>query len=157
MEIWKGVLGYENHYEVSNNGVIRNSKNRRVLKGSIHSSGYVYVTFTVDNEVSSHRVHRIVAIAFCDDRLWWKNVVNHKDGIKTNNHPSNLEWITHKENVIHSRRSGLNKSKLSEKDVVEIREMFSQGVSKRELGFMYGVTESNINAVIKRKTFKYLA
>jgi ribosomal protein L24E len=45
-------------------------------------------------------IHRLVAQAFienCDE----KDFVNHKDLDKTNNNPSNLEWVTHSENIIH--------------------------------------------------------
>lgn len=37
-------------------------------------------------------------------------VVNHKNGIKDDNTPSNVEWATYQENNLHAMRTGLNNS-----------------------------------------------
>lgn len=49
------------------------------------------------------KVHRLVAIAFCDGRSEERNEVNHIDYNRTNNYYKNLEWVTHRENVQHSK------------------------------------------------------
>ena len=158
MERWKKVVNFEDFYEVSDEGRIRNIKTGRVLKGSVHSSGYIYVTFNIGNNVYSNRVHRLVALAFLSKKKSSDEVVNHKNGNKKDNSLANLEWMSHKENAIHSRKTGLNKTKLSREDVYLIRERFETGVNnKKELARLFGVTESNINSVVKKKTFKYLS
>ncbi len=48
-------------------------------------------------------VHRIVAGAFLPG-VGGKVLINHKNGIKTDNNVSNLEWCTNQENIIHSFR-----------------------------------------------------
>jgi hypothetical protein len=55
-----------------------------------------------------HQVHRLVAKEFIpnDDP---KKEINHKDGNPKNNHVSNLEWVTHSENLIHAHANGLVK------------------------------------------------
>lgn len=53
------------------------------------------------------RVHRVVAQRFIPNPEN-KSDVNHIDGIKTNNHITNLEWMTRTENLYHSLRNGLH-------------------------------------------------
>lgn len=51
--------------------------------------------------------HRIICGAFHGPPADWSLEVNHKDGIKTNNRPTNLEWMTTLENMAHARAHGL--------------------------------------------------
>jgi hypothetical protein len=114
-EIWHPCAGFETHYEVSNMGNVRSveryvnngHKNglkklpMRVLKPALGKSGYLLVTLSVDNTQSSQNVHRLVARAFIPNETN-RPQVNHKNGIKTDNALSNLEWMTASENGFHS-------------------------------------------------------
>lgn len=53
-------------------------------------------------------MHRLVAKAFIINPFN-KEAVNHKDGNRSNNKVENLEWVTAKENVIHSYKYGNRK------------------------------------------------
>ncbi len=53
-------------------------------------------------------IHEIVALVYLWEKPDWY-IVNHKDGIKLNNNPENLEYITYSENLIHSIRVLWNK------------------------------------------------
>lgn len=60
----------------------------------------------IDHRPQCRKVHREVALAFIPNPYNLPEV-NHIDGDKHNNHVSNLEWVTHQQNVQHSFDTGL--------------------------------------------------
>ena len=100
-EEWKFVELHELRWEVSSEGRVKTQKTGSITMGSPHN-GYnvVYCGKT------SARVHRLVALAFCAKEEG-KDIVNHKDGVKTNNHMDNLEWVSESENAKHAHANGL--------------------------------------------------
>ncbi len=116
-EIWHPCAGFETHYEVSSLGRVRSIARHvphhkggfrlspaRVLRQAISGSGYALVSFCVDGVKSNQSVHRLVARAFISNEAN-KPQVNHKNGVKTDNFVSNLEWVTASENGLHSYRT----------------------------------------------------
>lgn len=80
-------------------------KPERQLKARINSRGYLAVRLCGKTKM----VHRLVAEYFCNYQPDSHNdVVNHIDGDKLNNHYSNLEWCTMRDNLLHARRTGLH-------------------------------------------------
>lgn len=109
-EIWKPVLNYESSHKVSNLGRVKSLPRKyclqeRVLKPS-RVAEYDHVVFSVDGKQKGAFVHRLVAEAFIPNTES-KREVNHIDGDKTNNHVSNLEWNTSKENTEHANGLGI--------------------------------------------------
>lgn len=107
-EIWKDVEDYEGYYAVSNFGNIRRikgNKSNKNLKPRSCSTGHGYrpasIDLTVSGKSKSVRVSRLVAQAFIPNHEN-KPQVNHIDFNPQNNHISNLEWVTPKENFYHS-------------------------------------------------------
>jgi phosphomevalonate kinase len=99
-EIWKPCFNYENKYEVSNTGKVRKIKTKRELIGHISISGYKRVSLSKDNKNINRTIHRLVIQSFIGNIP--NKVVNHKNGIKTDNRLENLEWVTISENTKHS-------------------------------------------------------
>lgn len=100
-EIWKQFL--DTSYYVSNLGRIRNLKNNNLLTGTVGKEGYTRCTLRVNNTSKSYLIHKLVYFTFNDVAEIEGYVVNHKDGDKTNNSLSNLEYITNAENVLHGK------------------------------------------------------
>lgn len=101
-ELWRAVVGYNNHYYVSNYGrvkVVEKGKTKCIL--SQKEKSYLMVVLSKDGIKKLRLVHKLVATAFIPP-IEGKLYVNHKDGHKYNNLISNLEWCTLKENAQHS-------------------------------------------------------
>ena len=113
IEKWKPIKGYEDLYEVSNLGNIKNSKGK-ILKSALCKNGYRSVSLWKKNKGKTYFIHRLVAEAFV---LNYENKtdINHKDGNKENNKADNLEWCTRKQNIHHSWKNGLSKKVMGEK------------------------------------------
>jgi hypothetical protein len=82
----------------------REGKLREVKPNINKKRGYMYARTSNKNYIIS----RLVASAFIPNPEN-KPTVNHKDGDKHNNHVSNLEWATYKENNQHAINNGLTR------------------------------------------------
>lgn len=95
---WRPVPGYEGFYEVSNSGQVKSIyRYKKILKPMISNTGYERVDLFKNKVRKQFSVHRLVAMAFIDNKDK-KPFVNHKDENKRNNNVDNLEWVTHIEN-----------------------------------------------------------
>lgn len=97
IEIWKQIDENKNYY-ISNLGNFKSK--RKLLKLNINARGYLYCNISTNAKVSKVKIHILVAKYFVNNPEN-KDTVNHKDGIKTNNIFTNLEWLTRRENIQH--------------------------------------------------------
>lgn len=104
-EEWKQIEGYEKDYEISSFGQIKSVKNGvdKFMRAVARYRDYPRVSLSKEGKQKGFAVHRLVAIAFIDNPEN-KPHINHIDGNKKNNHVSNLEWCTHKENMDHYQK-----------------------------------------------------
>ena len=115
IETWKDIKGYEGIYQASSYGRIRsldryivNSKGKQLFKPGKditlipNSDGYLQFKLCRDGSYKTVKVHQIVANTFIlkpDDGTY---EVNHIDCNRSNNRVENLEWVTHKDNILYS-------------------------------------------------------
>lgn len=99
MVAWADVPGFEGLYQISDQGDLRSVRSGKVLAKNLAGDGYVKADLWRDNQRTQTTIHRLVAAAFVPGS---GDEVNHKNGIKTDNRASNLEWCSRSENVVHS-------------------------------------------------------
>lgn len=119
VEEWRPVLGYEGIYEISSFGRLKRLSryiekwddwNEDIILAT--SAGkkkqYLKVSLRKDGKPTSISVHRLVGLHFLPI-IDGKPHINHKTGVKTDNHYSQLEWCTPQENNEHGVAMGLLK------------------------------------------------
>ena len=162
------IEGFSNYY-VTDTGLVysRNYNNTgrlKQLKQSQVWSGYFIVRFYKNSKTTRFLVHRLVAQAFIPNPKN-KPVVNHKNGIKTDNRVENLEWSTHSENQQHkylvlkqhgSRFGKFGKNNPSSKHLYQIKNgmVVADFWGCKEAQRKTGISFKNISACClgKRKT-----
>ena len=177
MKQWKFIRGSK-YLQVNEDGnvrVISSSIVRKdgkpytikehIIKPYKIKCGYLAIHLHYDLDQSA-LVHRLVMEAFCPIDNMESFDVNHKDGDKTNNKLSNLEWCTKIENMAHARNTGLfhpeNRfgekhpmCKLSSADVQKIRDLLAEGKhTQHSIAVMYGVNDTTIHEIKYHKTRK---
>lgn len=107
-KVWRDIKDYEDSYMIDNIGNIYSKKRKRLLK-QCNVGRYSQVTLhSLNGKMKTYRTHQLVGEYFVDgyeDGL----ELNHKDGDRYNNKSSNLEWVTHQFNILHSHDMGLTK------------------------------------------------
>lgn len=139
-------------YAVNALGQVFSFKTYKILKPLISSVGYEQVCLYGGTGPKRPFIHRLVAEAF----LGRSNLdVNHKDGNPRNNKLENLEFCSRQENIIHTYRTGLKRTKLTDAQILEIRRRYSSE-SIISLGKEFGVGHAMISKIAKGKLYKHL-
>lgn len=167
MEKWK-TLQYNGRayrkYEVSSLGRLRRKPSGELCK--VHKNSFGYIGYYMPLEAGEDKrkyikLHRAVACSFLQNEKQLSDV-NHRDGDKTNNSVDNLEWVCHRDNMVHARRKGLFKAqsgrprKLQPDDIQYIRKN-PDGLSNYMLAKMFGVCKKTMKDIRACKTYRDIA
>lgn len=133
----------------------------------IHKQGYWVLMPKVNKKPHSVKLHRLVAevwlepptqelIDICKQYKYPSVHVNHKDGDKTNNLPSNLEWCTNAQNVKHTWENGLStgakgeengRATITEDLVHQMCVEFEKGMTPKEAVEYFGVSRQQASKI----------
>jgi len=167
VEEWRTVA--HGFYEVSNLGRIRRAKPGRgarvgrILTPTLLPIGYESVPILKRRLY----IHALVAEAFLGPKPDGC-VVDHVDGNKQNNLPSNLEYVSRAENNRRACAMGLlppppihvgeenHNAKLDATKVREIRLRRTEGEALSALASEFGVSDSTVSSIALGKTWKHL-
>lgn len=129
----------------------------RSVKGHYYKirpeQGYLRVGFRMNGKIAHKLVHRLVAQAFIPNP---NNLpqVNHKDGDRTNNNVSNLEWCDNYYNMKYREKFGISNTESQGVPVFAINLSTLQASwfkSRSEAERDLGVCHQNISHVITGK------
>ena len=131
-------------------------------------TGYPTVMFSVDQVRMAAAAHRVVWMVENHSAIPKGMEMNHKDGIKSNHHPSNLEIVTRSQNAIHccrvlgrkpkAQRGESNAmAKMTESQVLEIREMCkNKSMAQSRIAKRYGITQAAVSCIHLRLSWAHL-
>lgn len=168
-EEWLPIMNYEGCYSISSYGRVRREKRGygtyigKILAICPDKQGYVVYVLSNNDIKKTFKAHFLVAIHFIGPPSKILEI-NHKDGTKINNHYSNLEYITPKENMQHAHRNGLvryslgdnnGSSKISESIVIKIRNEYIPRINSQSmLGRKYKISQTQVGRIINYKRWK---
>jgi hypothetical protein len=176
------ILG--GNYEVSDHGDVRRTGSARNLRPFRQPrGGYLLVKPSIGGRAKNVTVHSLVAVAFLGARPHGAQV-NHRDGNKSNNAASNLEYVTASENMAHAIRMGLRpppspvldyrgqhwtqrrpeairgeknaRAKLTRSQVESMRWLRSCGIGLKRLAAEFRVSMSLAHNVVTRKSWAHI-
>ncbi len=173
-ERWLAITDYEGVYEISDQGRVRRLtfrnrmgwyqyKTPHILKASGKAGPYRQVCLSRDGRSISRMIHLLVLEKFVGPCPPGREAA-HRNGKAKDNRLSNLRWATKEENEADKVAHGTARSvgaanpnaKLTESDVRKIRELRSRGWRLSTIGEHFGVRDTTVGDICKRRRWAHV-
>ena len=137
--ISKEIQNYDG-YRIFEDGTIESNvrnkdKSKYYVMKQQNNNGYKTIMLrSNEGKAEMFRVHRLVAMAFVENPNNY-TIINHIDGVKNNNHFSNLEWCTYSMNNKHAFDTKLkeNKKSYTKDEEIEIIKLRKSGLRAKDI------------------------
>ena len=160
---WKSIKNFPN-YSVSTKGEIWSSKSNRKLSPYKSGQGYKAIVLCLNGKKYRRYIHRLIGEVFLN--LKKNQEINHINGLKNDNRLENLEVCDKSHNMKHSYKLGLHipykrdggqnpNAKISKFDVDDIRNLFKNGKTLKEVARRYNMSISGVHKIKNGITWSY--
>ncbi len=155
---WRAIPGFR-AYEISTDDMVRHTMRSRFPGRYLTPSGKRYLRCTLINDAGKIKycyIHRLMCLTFIGPSPSPKHEAAHFDDNKKNNTLSNLRWATRRENAEDCIRNGCQpkgekhgKARLTKTHIKQIKRLRREGMTYKELGFMFNTDFTNIFKIVK--------
>lgn len=175
-EEWRPIPGWEGLYEASSLGrikslarsVLMTHRGRnfyveypgKLLTNRPSKNGYVAVSLSRDGRSFVRHAHRLVCEAFNGAPPEGLDCA-HLNGVRNDNRAANLIWATRKENSGHRWLhgtmlvgEGVASSKLTSRDVAEIRERAGRGEKMIDIAAAFGINKATVSTIVAGRVWR---
>ena len=165
--MWKPIPSFPS-YEATAEGQVRNKTSKKILKPGAQKSGHLLLWLRRDGVTKAVNVHTLILEAFVGPRP--KGLVaTHLNHNPSDNRLCNLKWDTQSNNIkasyreagrtvtipnVRGCRHGL--AKLTDEQVLLIRELASYGNTQNLLAKDFGVSPITISRIVNRINWNHL-
>jgi len=161
------VYGYEDQYYVSSTGIVKSIarvdslgkfRKERILKPGITQDGYLRVCFFKNGKATHPLIHRVVFESF-KHPIPADKEINHLNGVRDDNFLTNLECVTHSENIEHSvnvlksNYATYGNARMTEETVRHIFLLKESRLTNKKIAEIVKFSESSIENVLHRRTW----
>ncbi len=151
-------------YTVFENGDVYNKERKITQRPDTNGDGYACFTAGKKGCRRKIRTHTIVGQLFVENP---NNLpeLDHLDNNRMNPSASNLEWVTHQENIKRAHKRGSYegkhigednpRAKLNKNIVNDIRKDFENGLTQNKISQKYSIPWSTVHNIVTYQTWKY--
>jgi hypothetical protein len=134
--MWKDIKGFENRYQINEDGDIRNASSLKMLNPSFDMDGYEQIGIRKlgNRKKFCYKIHRLVALEFLEVPENYQNLqIDHIDRNKLNNNYLNLRWVSLQENCDNRRDSAWTTNLLGELHITKYRNGYMVRINRHDL------------------------